>query len=40
MRWFSFSRETLVEKFRDKYSARQVKAYYPKLDVAVEVPLE
>ncbi len=28
-----------VEKFRDKYGARQVKAYYSKLDVAVEVPL-
>jgi len=30
----------VVEKFRDKYGAGQVKAYYPKLDVAVEVPLE
>ena len=29
----------VVEKFRDKYG-RNVKAYYPKLDVAVEVPLE
>ena|SRR3989441_2985173 len=29
----------VVEKFRDKYGAGQVKAYYPKLDVAVEVPL-
>jgi len=27
------------QKFRDKYGAGQVKAYYPKLDVAVEVPL-
>ncbi len=29
----------VVEKFRDKYGAGQVKAYYPKPDVAVEVPL-
>ena len=29
----------VLEKFRDKYGAG-VKAYYPKLDVAVEVPLE
>ena len=29
----------VLEKFRDKYG-RNVKAYYPKLDVAVEVPLE
>jgi len=28
-----------LEKFRAKYG-RNVKAYYPKLDVAVEVPLE
>ena len=28
----------VLEKFRDKYG-RNVKAYYPKLDVAVEVPL-
>ena len=28
----------ILEKFRDKYG-RNVKAYYPKLDVAVEVPL-
>ena len=28
----------VVEKFRDK-SGRNVKSYYPKLDVAVEVPL-
>ncbi len=27
-----------LEKFRDKYG-RNVKSYYPKLDVAVEVPL-
>src|SRR6266581_1255922 len=29
----------VLEKFRDKYG-RNVKTYYPKLDVAVEVPLE
>ncbi len=29
----------VLEKFRDKYGAG-VRAYYPKLDVAVEVPLE
>ena len=29
----------VVEKFRDKYGAGQVKAYYPKHNVAVEVPL-
>jgi len=29
----------VFEKFRDKYG-RNVKSYYPKLDVAVEVPLE
>ncbi len=28
----------ILEKFRDKYG-RNVKSYYPKLDVAVEVPL-
>ncbi len=26
----------VAQKFRDKYGAEQVKAYYPKLDVAVE----
>lgn len=31
--------DKVLEKFRDKYG-RNVKAYYPKLDVAVEVPLE
>jgi deazaflavin-dependent oxidoreductase (nitroreductase family) len=31
--------DTVLEKFRDKYG-RNVKSYYPKLDVAVEVPLE
>ena len=29
----------VLEKFRDKYG-RNVKSYYPKLNVAVEVPLE
>jgi hypothetical protein len=29
----------VVQKFRDKYGAGQVKAYYPKHDVAVEVSL-
>ncbi len=29
----------VVEKFRAKYGAGQVEAYYSKLDVAVEVPL-
>ena len=29
----------VLEKFRDKYG-RNVKSYYPKLDIAVEVPLE
>jgi len=31
--------DKVLEKFRDKYG-RNVKSYYPKLDVAVEVPLE
>ncbi len=31
--------DKVLEKFRAKYG-RNVKAYYPKLDVAVEVPLE
>ena len=30
--------DTILEKFRDKYG-RNVKSYYPKYDVAVEVPL-
>ena len=30
--------DQILEKFRDKYG-RNVKSYYPKLDVAVEVPL-
>lgn len=29
----------ILDKFRAKYSARDVAAYYPKQDVAVEVPL-
>ena len=31
--------DKILEKFRGKYG-RNVKSYYPKLDVAVEVPLE
>ena len=31
--------DKILEKFRDKYG-RNVKSYYPKLDVAVEVQLE
>ncbi|SRR2546425_1016319 len=31
--------DQVLEKFRDEYG-RNVKAYYPKYDVAVEVPLE
>ena len=31
--------DMVLEKFRAKYG-RNVKSYYPKLDVAVEVPLE
>jgi hypothetical protein len=31
--------DKILEKFRDKYG-RNVKSYYPKYDVAVEVPLE
>ncbi len=31
--------DNILEKFRDKYG-RNVKSYYPKYDVAVEVPLE
>jgi hypothetical protein len=29
--------EDVVERFRAKYGARDVEAYYPKHDVAVEV---
>ena len=31
--------DNILEKFRDKYG-RNVKSYYPKYDVAVEIPLE
>jgi deazaflavin-dependent oxidoreductase (nitroreductase family) len=31
--------DKILEKFRDKYG-RNVKSYYPKYDIAVEVPLE
>jgi deazaflavin-dependent oxidoreductase (nitroreductase family) len=31
--------EQVLDKFRAKYGARDVEAYYPKQDVAVEVPL-
>jgi deazaflavin-dependent oxidoreductase (nitroreductase family) len=31
--------DKILERFRDKYG-RNVKSYYPKFDVAVEVPLE
>jgi deazaflavin-dependent oxidoreductase (nitroreductase family) len=31
--------ERVLDKFRAKYGARDVQAYYPKQDVAVEVPL-
>jgi deazaflavin-dependent oxidoreductase (nitroreductase family) len=31
--------ERVVGMFREKYGARDVEAYYPKHDVAVEVPL-
>lgn len=31
--------DQVIGKFRDKYG-RNVKSYYPKYDVAVEVPLE
>jgi deazaflavin-dependent oxidoreductase (nitroreductase family) len=31
--------DKILEKFRDKYG-RNVKSYYPRYDVAVEVPLE
>ena len=31
--------EQILDKFRAKYGARDVEAYYPKQDVAVEVPL-
>ena len=31
--------DRVLEKFRDKYG-RNVKSYYPKYDVAIEIPLE
>jgi deazaflavin-dependent oxidoreductase (nitroreductase family) len=31
--------EQVLDKFRAKYGARDVEAYYPKQDVAVEIPL-
>jgi deazaflavin-dependent oxidoreductase (nitroreductase family) len=31
--------DDIVDKFRDKYGADQVRAYFKKLDAAVEVPL-
>jgi deazaflavin-dependent oxidoreductase (nitroreductase family) len=31
--------EQILDRFRAKYGARDVEAYYPKHDVAVEVPL-
>jgi hypothetical protein len=31
--------EQVLDQFRAKYGARDVEAYYPKHDVAVEVPL-
>jgi hypothetical protein len=35
----SNSVNNIVRKFRSKYGERDVKKYYPKTDVAVEVPL-
>ena len=32
--------KSVVEKFREKYGAKDVKKYYSKLDVAVLVPLD
>jgi deazaflavin-dependent oxidoreductase (nitroreductase family) len=29
----------ILDRFRAKYGAREVKAYYPKQDVAMEIPL-
>ena len=31
--------KSVVEKFRDKYGAKDVKKYYSKFDVAVSIPL-
>jgi deazaflavin-dependent oxidoreductase (nitroreductase family) len=30
---------TVIEQFREKYSPEEIKRYYTRLDVAVEVPL-
>ncbi len=32
--------DAIVRKFKSKYGERDVKRYYPKTDVAVEVPLK
>jgi hypothetical protein len=32
--------KSVVEKFRQKYGARDVKKYYSKFDVAVQVELD
>ena len=32
--------QEILDKFRAKYGAEDVEAYYPKQDVAVEVPLD
>jgi len=32
--------KSVVEKFREKYGAKDVKKYYSKFDVAVLVPLD
>ena len=32
--------QQILDKFRAKYGAEDVAAYYPKQDVAVEVPLD
>ena len=36
----SSSVKTVIEKFRDKYGASDVKKYYSKFDVAVVAPLD
>ena len=32
--------ESVVEKFREKYGAKDVKKYYSKFDVAVMIPVD
>jgi len=32
--------ESVVEKFRDKYGAKDVKKYYSKFDVAISTPID